>query len=411
MKKIVLITDFTPTVDNINGPSALCYYIFKALQNEYDVHIYSTNANKVNGTMLEQSKETFGENIQIIPRNLWMKILLWKKSAPLFRFFYPSDLPTLGRYRLPNRVVQEIHKLNPDLVVFYPMTMLGPLKQLKKFNSLVIGPDCFSLHYIRALSNPYYYQKGKMTYALDCIMKNVFLATTVAKIANTVALVGREDCALFNTITNSRKAMFLPHPHYSLVDKEINLNKERLKVIITGNYNEYTDVDVDIMITHLVNSASDLKMYDFTFLGKSWGSIVDKLKTYLNVEHKIWVDDYVEELKNYDIQIFPICLGSGTKGKVLDAASTGLLCIGSYIAFENISLVPKVSCLLYKKASEIPEILEKVFKMREKHQEIAIKGRELVRKYHNVAFAVDQINGMLNESKSTVDESKYLFYE
>ena len=73
MQKIVLITDFTPTADNINGPSALCYYIFKTLSSEYEVYIYSTNSNKVCGKMLEISKKTFGKKLHIIPRSLWMK--------------------------------------------------------------------------------------------------------------------------------------------------------------------------------------------------------------------------------------------------------------------------------------------------------------------------------------------------
>ena len=280
MKKIVLITDFTPTIDNINGPSALCYYIFKALAKEHEVYIYSTNANKVNGKILESSKETFGENLHIIPRNFLMKVLLWKKTAKLFRYFYPTDLPTLGRYKLPGHVVKDIYKINPDLVVLYPMTMLGPLKQLKKIKSLIIGPDCFALHYIRALGNPYYYKKEKIAFAIESIKQNIYLAKNVSKFVNNVALVGREDCSLFNIITNSNKAMFLPHPHYTLVDKTINLHKERLKVIVTGNYNEYTDVDVDIMVKSLIKNSSELKMFDFTFLGKSWGGVVDKLKSY-----------------------------------------------------------------------------------------------------------------------------------
>lgn len=407
MKKIVLITDFTPTIDNINGPSALCYYIFKALAKEHEVYIYSTNANKVNGKMLKSSKETFGDKLYIIPRNIIMKVLLWGKTAKLFRYFYPTDLPTLGRYKLPSYVVKDIYKINPDLVVLYPMTMLGPLKQLKKFKSLVIGPDCFALHYIRALSNPCYYKDEKISYALKSIKQNIYLAKKITKFAHKVALVGREDCSLFNTITNSKKAMFLSHPHYTLFEKTINLHKERLKVIVTGNYNEYTDVDVDLMVTSFIDNSSDLKMFDFTFLGKSWGCVVDKLKAYLAVEHKTWVDDYVEELSNYDIQIFPISLGSGTKGKVLDAASTGLLCIGSYIAFENIALRPSESCIWYKKASEIPQLLKEVVEDKGKYQAYAIRARNNVRKYHNVNLAVNQIEALLFDEDSTIDDSVY----
>ena len=409
MQKIVLITDFTPTADNINGPSALCYYIFKTLSSEYEVYIYSTNSNKVCGKMLEISKKTFGKKLHIIPRSLWMKILIWEKTSWLFSLFYPSNMPKLGRYKLPKRIVKYITKLRPDLIVVYPMSMIGPLIQLKKLNTLVIGPDCFSLHYIRALKTPYYYKEEKLEYAIERIKYETYLAKIVDKYAKSVALVGREDCVLYNTITNGSKAVFLPHPHYSLVEKSIDFNKQRLKVIITGNYNEYTDVDVDIMVTHLIEEASKLQVFDFTFLGKSWKTIVNHLKPYLAVEHKTWVDNYVEELKDYDIQIFPICIGSGTKGKVLDAASNGLLCIGSYYAFENIAIKPNESCILYYHASEIPKILENVFQNNQKYQDFAIRSRESVRKFHDVNVAVEQIKGILKGEKSIIDDRKYLY--
>ncbi len=38
------------------------------------------------------------------------------------------------------------------------------------------------------------------------------------------------------------------------------------------------------------------------------------------------------------IQIFPIVLGTGTKGKVLCAFASGLYCIGTSFAFENIEI-------------------------------------------------------------------------
>lgn len=409
MKRIVLITDFTPTIDNINGPSALCYYIFKELSKEHEILIYTTNANKANGLMMEATKATFKEKIKIIPRNLLMKILLWKKTSGLFSFFYPKGLPTLGRYRLPHKTVKEIYRFRPDLVVLYPMSLIGPLKQLKKLRTMVIGPDCFTLHYIRALKNSYYYKDEKIGFALRRFKDETFYAKTVSKNAESVALVGREDCMTFNTITNDNKAIFLPHPHYSLVEKNINLNKSRLKVIITGNYNEYTDVDVDIMVDSFMRNASKIGMYDFTFLGKSWGGIVNRLSKCLFVEHKIWVDKYVEELKEYDIQIFPICLGSGTKGKVLDAASTGLLCVGSYTSFENIALKPNETCLMYDNASEVPYILEDIYSHKEKYQRFALQGKENVRKFHDISIAVNQIKRFINGDDTCIDESPYLF--
>lgn len=408
--RIVLVTDFTPTADNINGPSALCYYIFKALSENNDVFVISTNSNKVKGFVMNDSMNTFKNRLTIVQRNFLMKLLVWKKTRALFSLFYPHDMPTLGRYKLPNRIVKRIKDLNPDVVVFYPMSMIGPLKQLKDQKTLVIGPDCFALHYIRSLRNDIY-KTNKLDYNLKRLKQEVYLAKNVSMYADGIALVGREDCQTFNKITNANNAFFLPHPHYSLIEKKINLLKPKLKVIITGNYNEYTEDDVDVMVKSLIKECNSLNMYEFTFLGKTWKPIVDTLSSFFSVEHKTWVDDYVDELKNYDIQIFPICLGSGTKGKVLDAASTGLLCIGSYYSFENIALQPGVSCILYKSASNIPKILVDVSENKKKYQDFAMKARDSIRMYHNVNNTVERINDWLNKRSTECNENPYLFIQ
>ena len=92
----------------------------------------------------------------------------------------------------------------------------------------------------------------------------------------------------------------------------------------------------------------------------------------------------------------------------MDAASTGLLCIGSYIAFENIAISPNVSCVLYNEASEIPQILKEVVSDKEKFQEYAIRARNNVRKYHDVNLAVNQIIGLLYGEVSNLEDYLYL---
>lgn len=73
------------------------------------------------------------------------------------------------------------------------------------------------------------------------------------------------------------------------------------------------------------------------------------------VECKSWVEVYAGEVIKHDIQLFPISVGSGTKGKVLDALSMGLLCIGSEIAMENIYVKHGHSCYLYHNVSDVVE--------------------------------------------------------
>ena len=86
---------------------------------------------------------------------------------------------------------------------------------------------------------------------------------------------------------------------------------------------------------------------------------------------------------NYDIQISPIAVGSGTKGKVLDAFANGLLVIGSYCALENICVRHNDSCLLYKDVSDIVRYIRRINNNREYYEKVAKKGRDQVRTYHS----------------------------
>ena len=79
------------------------------------------------------------------------------------------------------------------------------------------------------------------------------------------------------------------------------------------------------------------------------------------VNHIKFAPNYIEEINKHDIQITPISIGTGTKGKVLDAVANGLLVIGSWYALENIAIENKISCLQYNNVDEIIPILQDIF--------------------------------------------------
>ena len=95
------------------------------------------------------------------------------------------------------------------------------------------------------------------------------------------------------------------------------------------------------------------------------------------------MDIYAEECAQHDIQIFPISVGSGTKGKVLDALCMGLLCIGSKVAMENIYVKTGHSCFQYSNMQDVLEFLKKIDANRDSAQVIAENGRSQVLKWHN----------------------------
>lgn len=94
------------------------------------------------------------------------------------------------------------------------------------------------------------------------------------------------------------------------------------------------------------------------------------------------MDNYIEAIIQYDIQITLLSSGAGTKGKVLDALANGLLVIGSAFALENIAVRHNNSCLRYRHIDEIVRELRTIPFQRNKYEKIARKGMEQVRIYH-----------------------------
>ena len=96
-----------------------------------------------------------------------------------------------------------------------------------------------------------------------------------------------------------------------------------------------------------------------------------------------FVDVYLDEIIKYDIQLTPISVGTGTKGKVLDALANGLLVIGTPYAMENIAVENNKSCVIYRNTTQLMSILKEIPHQRSRYEAIAIEGRKCVLAAHD----------------------------
>ena len=87
---------------------------------------------------------------------------------------------------------------------------------------------------------------------------------------------------------------------------------------------------------------------------------------------------YIEEIRKHDIQLTPIAVGTGTKGKVLDALANGLLVVGTPFGLENIAVEDGVSCVEYHSNKELLFTLVDIPHNVERYEQMAEKGREAI---------------------------------
>lgn len=388
--KVVVVTYLTPTPENRGGISALLYALLRFRPKDVEVVIFSFNLNQIGGDELLKISKDLSSKVTILGLPSRYRLYEALKDNKWFvRFAKFANWPHLLKALFDKKNIEIIAKEECDLVLLYPMVIGFAKLYFPNKKLVIVAPDCWALVRGRSLMNfyrlrskkmflddaLYYYRATKPCRSKSDKSNNVF-----------VHYVGMADYNFHCELTSDSNAHFLLHPFVKYNEKFIDFTApQKLKVIIPGAYDMYYATDVDKMLESLIQHKSILlKSFEFTFLGKHWSPIDQRLKEAgFDCEFKTWVDDYAEELVQHDIQITPISFGTGTKGKVLDAMVNGLLVIGSDYALENICVRDMESCVRYRDASHIASILISVANHRERYQAIAEKGRAQVLKYHD----------------------------
>ena len=260
-------------------------------------------------------------------------------------------------------------------------------------------PDCESLYYYRMLGKRFAI-RNRIRFWRSAIMYPKYL--NMEKKFDTSSnihyhLVGEEDVNFLKEICPGIQAHFLRHPHYQVAKpaKVISFSSPKIKVLFAGQYNLYMQQDADKLVECLIKAKnlSELKeKYVYTFLGKGWEHHVERLKSVgFEICHIQFAPDYIEEVCKHDIQITTICIGTGTKGKVLDAIANGLLVIGSRYALENIAVEYNISCLQYNQVEDIVDLLKDICLKSSVYEAMAERGRKAILSQHNNSIVAGKL--------------------
>lgn len=382
--KVVVVTGLTPTPENKGGISALIYSTIYFRPKEVETKIYTFNINHISNKEIANLAEQLRSEIKVIP--IPSKFIKYSKNEWLTRYDKFFRWNPLKNDLINKQFVETLKKETCDFILLYPFYMSSLANLLSEQRFVISGPDCETFNRSRRLSNPFRLHTRKtMIDDFVYLQKNKSIEELWGKNNIRVHYVGMSDYKFYRDAIGHSNAHFLLHPYVKYKEKRIDFSHEKLKVIIPGGYDMYYNTDVDKMLPALIANKEKLQeTFEFTFLGKHWYPIDERLKAAgFKAEFKTWVEDYAEELVQHDIEITPISFGTGTKGKVLDAMVNGLLVVGSGYALENICVRDMESCVRYRDASHIASILISIANNREKYQAIAEKGRQQVMKYHN----------------------------
>lgn len=383
----IQISILTPYRENVRGTSALPYHLMAKREKDIKVEIYSFNCNNLSKEQIAEVERELDVKIHIMPLPAWFK-WVFKLHLLFVRVFL--KYPLHNYITLPKAIEKEIQEKKPDMIWVYGEEMSRISGMFPNTEVVHTLPDSEALYYHRMLGCRFVMNDWKK-YWRCAIMYRKFrrMERDFTNRKNiTYHLVGEEDAKFLRDMNPGIRARFIHHPHYEVKDTErqISFHKDKIRLLVAGQYNYYMQQDADEMVAALASADNrDMLQGQFviSFLGRGWEQHVRTLKEAgWTVNHVTFAPDYIEEVCKHDIQITPISIGTGTKGKVLDALANGLMVIGSWYAMENIAVENDVACVVYDSPADMPRILSDVATNRDKYEEMARRGREAVLREH-----------------------------
>lgn len=380
-----MISVMMPWKENVRGTSALPYHLLVHRDKNIKVTLYSFNMNRLSDEQVCQATEELGIETHILPTPWWYKAIFLFHLLFL-RIFLPVPI---GNYiKLSKKQVDIVKAQNPDGIWIYGEELSRVSRQFGEYRRVHTLPDCEALYYYRLLSNHIGLSKRRKFWRYAMMYsKFVNMNRHFDNSPNVIChVVGDADADLLKVINPNLQVRFILHPHYEVpLEKIISFDKPKIKILIAGQNNLYMADGMNELTPLLCDAAEDLSQrFIITFLGRGWESHAQRLKE-AGWESNIitFATDYTAEVCRHDIQIVPITIGTGTKGKVLDALCAGLLVIGTPYAIENIAVENGKSCIIYRNANNVVSVLREVVIDDAKYESIALAGRNAVLAFHS----------------------------
>ena len=404
--KIVMITGFPASYYNMGGPTSLPYQLFKHRPKGAQVLAFTfpSLVGRSESEIRQKYRAIGIENLSVLPspkslswgRHMvrqkftslcsWFPFIGWRRKNTSFAELYQ-------RFPVVDSVVRQIRTFSPDVVYLYPHWLINWAWALPDQNLVVTGPDSATLHHDRVIRFGRWTNEQLQGYVRQYRI-NSELEQAWSRTQAYLHFVGRTDLYHYQTLTGcAERSFFSIHPCCIEVQPanrpSWNDKKSLFHILVSLNDSVYIGDHFQRFISSPVTMAQKIKdRFHFFLLGHSGPEyLVPMRKSGWQVELVKWVDNYEALLSQMDIHLYPIAVGTGTKGKVLGSLCMGLLGIGSAFAYENIHVEPGVSCLQYGQPEEIISLLKGILDDPTGNDRIRRKGQIAINKYHAPAKA------------------------
>jgi glycosyltransferase involved in cell wall biosynthesis len=391
---IAVLTAWPPSRDNKGWPTALPWYLLAHPPEDVDVHLfYFRGDEKLRGQWARDVEALKLASVTEL-EPFWSR---WEHWSGRWRRHSRRGLPIqMDWFPVRKKTIEAITAKRPDVAWLYPHWLTPWVPHFPAKRVIVTGPDSGVLHCERAIRQGTWRTVDEVEREVRSLSEYTKLERELISTGALVHVVGREDARRYNDLAAGREvARFITHPHfeYRPATRRLDEVKGKLRVFFNGNATSVYMGDHAVRIAAALeeHSASLAPRLAIDFVGKNWEAIVSSLaKAGYETTHRNWVDDFAATIAEYDIAICPYAVGAGTKGKVLQLMATGVLTIGTKIAFENICAEAGKDYVAYERPEDVVGVLGAILKDRKRYAEVASGGAEAVRENHSPVATAGQ---------------------
>lgn len=399
MTRIALITLHTPTPDNFRAASALPYHLSAFRPKTAELEIWSFNLNGCSPGQIETTERQLGAKIHLLPRGRKMSFYSLAPVRLLLK------RPLLGYLTLKPETQAEISAYlsqKKSALWIYGEDIAGLARLFTNQPTVITTPDCEAMYYHRVLAMSGI-PSSKLSLARYTLMYHRyarFAATYPTGPEIKYHLVGEADRNFLKKLNPAADAYFIRHPHYDITQLQRSpaADGKPIRLLLAGRYDFYMSRAVDEAISAMARLPRSVKeRYHITFLGKGWEKSRNQLtEAGYSTDLKTFVDDYASEISSHHIQLTPVAVGTGTKGKVLDAFANGLMVIGTPLALENIAAESGKDCVRYTTNEELASWLSRLSQSASEINEIAQSGQKAILEHHSREKNADRFFQLFN---------------
>ena len=406
--KVLLISLYPPTRHNIGGPSSLPFYLakYRPADVKIDLFYYEGNEDKEK-LFIDDLRSVFQKITRIRHTPKWKYYPL--RFLQEFSIF--SSLAGISLKHLPRSAdIAKAGEGNYDLIWIYTGLLYPWAKALRSYKQVMTGPDNLLLHH--RLVEKIYTNRGRpvpgnVSHHAAKKFADFALHRERRWAASDTLLhvVGKDDKLAYDQLGAKEHSFFSPHPYYEYIPVRETIDRAtgKLTIVVAGaNGSVYTGSYFDEVVKLLSANSALATQFRFEVIGSGFETAVVLLQQsgFEVVSHR-WVDSYEATLAACHIQFFPIILGTGTKGKVLCALATGLLCIGGQYAFENILFDPRQDAVQLENedSAGAVEAFKSIALNKQLYAEKAQRAAERIRQVHSPARTAELFWNKVHENR------------